>query len=150
MLPLLLAGVPFMADDTASANLHHVLEHRSETVLTPEATVLFRRGEKASGMFVVLSGKVSLGLGVDSAFCRTYGPGALVGLPATLTRHNYSMTATVTEDAELCFWTPDALDSLLRQRPDLCQPLLAILGEKIAESHEVARALLTGQNQPAM
>jgi hypothetical protein len=35
-------------------------------------------------MFVVLSGKVSLDLGVDSVLGRIYGPGALVGLPSTL------------------------------------------------------------------
>lgn len=72
-----------------------------------------------------------------------------MGLPSTLTRNNYSMTATVTEDAELGYWSPDALDSLLRKHPDLCQPLLAILGAKIAENHEVERALLTQQKQPA-
>jgi CRP-like cAMP-binding protein len=85
-------------------------------------------------MFVVLGGKVRLDLGVDSAIGRTCGPGALVGLPSPLTRNNYSMTATVTEDAELGFWSPDALDSLLHNRPDLWQPLLAILGERIAEN----------------
>ena len=99
-------------------------------------------------MFVVLSGKVSLDLGVNSVLGRTCGPGALVGLPSTLTRLNYSMTATVTEDAELGFWSPDPLDSLLLQRRDLCQPLLAILGAKIAENHEVERALLTRDRQP--
>jgi hypothetical protein len=52
-----------MADDTASGNLHHVLEHGSELVHKPKSTVLFRRGEKASGMFVVLGGKVRLDLG---------------------------------------------------------------------------------------
>ncbi len=103
-----------MADDTASANLHHVLEQRSERVHKPKSAVLFRRGEKASGMFFVLSGKVRLDLGVDSAVGRTCGQGALVGLPSTLTRQNYSMTATVTEDADLGYWSPDALDSLLR------------------------------------
>ena len=72
-----------MADDTASANLHHVLEQASEIVHKPKSTVLFRRGEKASGMFVVLSGKVRLDLGVDSAVGRTCGQGALVGLPST-------------------------------------------------------------------
>jgi len=86
-----------MADDTASANLQHALEQGSEKVRKPRSTVLFRPGGKASGMFVVLSGKVSLDLGVDSALGRACGPGALVGLPSTLTRHNYSMTATVTE-----------------------------------------------------
>jgi len=92
-----------MADDTTSAILQHILEQGSEMVLKPRSTVLFRRGGKASGMFVVLSGKVSLDLGVDSVLGRIYGPGALVGLPSTLTRNNYSMTATVTEDAELVF-----------------------------------------------
>ena len=143
-------GVPYMAYDTASVNLHNVLEQRSEKVHKPRSTVLFRRGEKASGMFVVLSGKVILDLGVDSALARTCGRGALVGLPSTLTRHDYSMTATVTEDAELGFWSPDALDSLLRNRPDLCQPLLTILGEKIAENHERERALITREKQPAI
>jgi CRP-like cAMP-binding protein len=136
-----------MADDTASVNLLYVLKQRSEKIHMPRSTVLFRRGDKASGMFVVLSGKVSLDLGVDSALGRTCGPGGLVGLPSTLTRRDYSLTATVTEDAELGFWSPDALDSLLRNRPDLCQPLLALLGERIAENHEAWRALLTGDKQ---
>ncbi|MFZ0732732.1 MAG: cyclic nucleotide-binding domain-containing protein [Candidatus Sulfotelmatobacter sp.] len=139
-----------MADDTASANLHHVLEHGSEIVHKTKSSVLFRRGEKASGMFVVLSGKVRLDLGVDSAVGCTCGQGALVGLPSTLTRQNYSMTATVTEDADLGYWSPDALDSLLRTHPDFCQPLLAILGAKIAENHEVERALLARDKQPAV
>ena len=139
-----------MCYDTASVNLLYILKQRSEKVSKPSSTVLFQRGDKASGMFVVLSGKVSLDLGVDSAIGRTCGPGALVGLPSTLTRHNYSMTATVTEDAELGFWSPDALDSLLHNRPDLCQPLLALLGERIAENHEVWRALLTGDKQPVL
>jgi CRP-like cAMP-binding protein len=139
-----------MADETASASLQHVLEQGREMVRKPRSTVLFRRGEKASGMFVVLSGKVSLDLGVDSVLGRIYGPGALVGLPSTLTRHNYSMTATVTEDAELGFWSPDELDSLLRKHPELCQPLRAILGAKIAENHEVERALLSRDKQPAL
>ncbi len=142
--------VPFMVDDTASANLHHVLEHRSEKVHKPRSTVLFRRGEKASGMFVVLRGKVSLDVGVDAALARTCGPGALVGLPSSLTQHSYCMTATVTEDAELGFWSPDALDSLLRTNPELSQPLLAILAAKIAENHEVERALLARDKQPAV
>ena len=91
-------------------------------------------------MFVVLSGKVSVGFGDNSAFDRSYGPGALVGLPSTLTGRNYCMTATVTEDVELAFWSPEALDSLLHSRPDLCQQLLMIMGEKMAENYELQKA----------
>ena len=136
-----------MDDYSVSANLRYILEQQSEKLRKAKTTVLFRRGEKAAGMFVVISGKVTLDLGVDSVLGRICGPGALVGLPSTLTRHNYSMTATVTEDAELGFWSPDALDSLLRKRPDLCQPLMAILGGRIAQGRESERALPTSNEQ---
>jgi CRP-like cAMP-binding protein len=98
-------------------------------------------------MFVVFSGKVSLDFGVDSSLVRTYGAGALVGLPATITGRNYSMTATVTEDAELGFWSSTALDSL-RARPNLCHQLMVILGERMAEHHEALKALVTGDKEP--
>jgi CRP-like cAMP-binding protein len=131
-----------MAGDIPSANLQTILERSCEKVLKPRFNVLFRHGDSASGMFVVLRGKVSLGFGDNSAFDRSYGPGALVGLPSTLTRRNYCMTATVTEDAELGFWSPEALDSLLHNRPDLCQQLLVILREKLAENYELQEASL--------
>lgn len=142
-----------MTSEPASAHLRYILQQRSEKVRKPKSTVLFRRGDKACGMFVVLSGRVSLDLGVDSLVGRTYGAGALVGLPSTLTRQNYSMTAVVMEDAELGFLSPEALESLLGQNPELCQPLLVILREKIAESREDERALVdrrvpTEQSRP--
>lgn len=131
-----------MAGDSASSDLQTVLEQHSERISKPRGTVLFRRGEKESGMFVVLSGKVNLDLGVDSVLAYTYGPGALVGLPSTITRHNYTTTATVTEDAELAFLSPEGLDSLLRERPELCQQLLGILRERVAENHDIVRTWL--------
>lgn len=129
-------------------DLQTALQQGRVIVYKPKSSVLFRRGEKAFAMFVVLSGKVSLDFGVDSALARSYGPGALVGLPATLTRRNYTMTATVTENAELVVWTPEALDALLRNRPDLRQQLLTVLAERMAENQRLAKALLARDEQP--
>jgi CRP-like cAMP-binding protein len=129
-------------------DLQTALQQSRVIVYKPKSSVLFRRGEKAFALFVVLSGKVSLDFGVDSALARSYGPGALVGLPATLTRRNYTMTATVTENAELVAWTPEALDALLRNRPDLRQQLLTVLGERVAENQKLAKALLARDEQP--
>ena len=145
--PILGLNQPFAAGDamtseSASAHLGYVLEQGSEKIRKPKSAVLFRRGDTARGMFFVFSGKVSLDLGVDSVVARSYGAGALIGLPSTLTHQNYSMTATVTEDAELGFLTPQALESLLRQHPDLYPPLLFVIGEKIAESREDDGTLL--------
>ena len=118
---------------TAPPDLHAALEQRCERVRKPRSTVLFRRGERAFGMFLILRGAVSLDFGVDCSvgLANTYGPGALVGLPATLTGRGYSMTATVTKDAELGLIKTPVLLSLLRKRPELCQQLLEILGDRV-------------------
>jgi hypothetical protein len=88
--------------------------------------------------------------GVDTApgLASPYGPGALVGLPATLTRRNYSMTATVTHDAELGFLTTQVLESLLREHPELCGELLEISSAKLAHTEQVTKALLRKEKLP--
>src|SRR5205807_1615705 len=118
----------------ASPDLYTSLAECCEKIQKPRSAVLFRRGERAIGVFLIVRGNVSLDLGVDGpkGFRSLCGPGALVGLPATLSNDNYSMTATVTEDAELGFIRSEALFSLLRERPELCQELLAVLSEKMA------------------
>jgi len=135
-------------DSMAPFSLQIALEQHCERIRKPKGSLLFRRGEKATGLFVILSGKVSLDLGGDCAFARPYGAGALLGLPAMLTKRDYSMTATVTENAEVGFCSARALESLLRQRPDLLQELLAILGERMAENQQVVKAMLNNQREP--
>lgn len=57
--------------------------------------------------------------------------------------------ATVTEDAELALWTAEALESLLRENPALCQELLGIMAERLAENHELMKALLRRRKPPS-
>jgi CRP-like cAMP-binding protein len=141
-----------MACYVAHSDLYAALEQRCERVRKSRSTVLFRRGEKAFGMFLVIRGTVSLDFGVDAstAVGSVCGPGALVGLPATLSSSNYSMTATVTDDAELGFLTSDALVSLLRQQPEVRQQLLKILSAKVTHSEQVAKALLRNEKPPRL
>ena len=128
-----------MTDSATSRYLISILKEGSERVQRKKSTILFRRGEKAAGLFVVLSGKVSLDYGVDSACGRSCGPGALVGLPSALTLHDYSMTATVTEDAELSFLPAGRLHSLLREHPDLYGFFMAILKEDRLPNHAILK-----------
>jgi len=141
-----------MACHVAHSGLYAALEQRCERIRKSRSTVLFRRGEKACGMFLVMKGTVSLDFGVDASTALTSvcGPGAIVGLPATLTRTHYSMTATVTEDAELGFMGPEALVSLLRQQPEVCQQLLTILSAKVTHSEQVTKALLRKEKLPRL
>jgi CRP-like cAMP-binding protein len=113
------------------------LEHESQRISTKKGHVLFERGQKSFGMFVVLRGRVSLDFGSDSGYTRSYGPGALVGLPSTLTKNSYSMTARVIEDSVLGFWSPQLLQQLLRKHPDYCRELLVMLRERMAENRTI-------------
>ena len=137
-----------MAVYSTPLHLQTALERGCERIYKRKSEVPFYRGEKAYGMFVILSGRVRLDFGVDSVLAHSYGPGALVGLPATLTRRNFSMTATATEDANLGFWSFEALDSLLRRHAEFCGELLDILGERMAENHTIAKALMTRDERP--
>jgi CRP-like cAMP-binding protein len=60
------------------------------------------------------------------------------------------MTATVTDDAELGFLTARAVESLLREQPDLCQQLLTILSAKIAHTEQLTKALVRKENLPRL
>jgi len=60
----------------------------------------------------------------------------------TLSDRNYSMAATMTQDAELGLWSRRAFDSLLRHHPDYCHTLVEIVGEKMRENQKIAKALL--------
>ena len=136
-----------MACCISAFDLPTFLEQHCEKICKPKGTVLFRRGEKAFGVFLVLSGRVSLDAGIDKVPTRSYGAGALVGLPATLTKANYSMTATVTEDAKLGFLPPQTLDSLMQNDPDLCHALLTLLSERVLAIQQAQKALLHKEKQ---
>jgi CRP-like cAMP-binding protein len=139
-----------MANWSASANLQTALELNCEKLSKPASTMLFHRGEKAFGMFLILSGRIRLDFGADTPTAGLWGPGALVGFPATLTRRRYSMTATVVEAAELGFISPETLDMILRGNDDfICRELLGLLGEKLAELQKVTKALIDNDRLPA-
>jgi len=134
-----------MASRTVPTNLATFLEQHCEKVYKPKSSVLFRRGEKALGVFLILSGGVSLDAEINRGLPQCCSSGALVGLPATLSKSNYSMTATVTEDAELGFLRPEMLDSLMHTNPDLSQALLKLLSERLLEIQQLQKALLHEQ-----
>ena len=131
-----------MTRSVASNSLPIALARYTEKILKPRSTVLFRRGEPALGLFIIHRGLVSLDFGSDSKLINSFGSGAVIGLPETLARRPYSMTATVTQDAQLGFLSAEALDLLLRRAPELCQQLLPMLGEKLAEAHRAQKLLL--------
>ena len=106
-------------------------------------TLLFRRGDAPSGIFLIYSGIVKLGLDeLDGALpSRMLGPGGLVGLPATMSGDPYSLSAEVTQDAELGFVSRKAFLHLLRQNAALSFLVIQMLSEEIQGIRGVFRRI---------
>lgn len=115
----------------------------------PKSAVLFRCGDESFGTFLVLSGEISVEYEPRMRPKQSYGPGALIGLPATLTKRKYGMTATVCESGEFGFLSSAILESLIRDNPPLSQQLLALLVEKVLEVDRIKRSLLAECSPPA-
>ncbi len=128
---------------SGSSDLYLALERCCERVYKPKSSVLFRQGERAFGMFIVFHGTVMLDFGIadSKAVADICGAGALVGLPATLSQGNYTMTATVVKDADLGFLSTQNLFDLLRSEPEVCKQILQIMSLKVSQVYELQKAL---------
>jgi len=134
---------------SSTSDLYQALERVSTRVQKTKSTVLFHRGEEAFGIFVVFSGTVILDFGIDAGLGTICGPGALVGLPATLSRTKYRATATVGEYSELGFMLADQLFDLMQAQPEMCKQILHIMSAKVSQVYEVQKDLLDKARSPS-
>jgi CRP-like cAMP-binding protein len=63
--------------------------------------------------------------------------GCLLGVPASINRHPYSLTATVSEDAELRFVSTQQLAKLMESEPALTMQLIAMLSEEVRAMRKI-------------
>jgi CRP/FNR family transcriptional regulator len=117
-----------------SPELKAELERRATIVSKANGTILFRRGDPVSGVYLIRGGRVSLGLdGATSVYPpRILGPGAIAGLPAAVSGNAYSLTAKVVEDSELAFVPRDAFLECLRTNQLLCFQIMDMLSGEIS------------------
>jgi CRP-like cAMP-binding protein len=134
-------GVLRMAAD---ADLQESLRKYARATVSCKAhDVLFREGDKCRGCFLILEGTLSLRIGTDKkkGLHSTLGPGCLVGLPATVNRHPYSLTCEVVEDANLAFLANRDLAELMRVETPSAIKLLQLLSQEVQSlRYEIAGA----------
>ncbi|MGB9031822.1 MAG: Crp/Fnr family transcriptional regulator [Acidobacteriaceae bacterium] len=122
------------------AELATELDRAASKLSLRKGTALFHRGDPLSGVFVVRKGAVTLSVdGPESIYPpRTLGPGEIVGLPATLIGH-YSLSANITEDAELGFVPGPKVAEILECSPRLCMAAMRTMSEEIARVRTALR-----------
>jgi CRP-like cAMP-binding protein len=118
-----------------SPELKAELEQLATVIFKPKGAILFRRGEDVSGVFLIRSGRVSLALDCETPLypARILGPGAVAGLPATVSGNPYSLTAKVVDDAELAFVPRHAVLKCLQNNPTFCFQVMDMLSGEISD-----------------
>lgn len=95
-------------------------------------SVLFRKGERPRGIFLVLEGRVALSSGDDpTRITRIAGAHSILGLPATVRDKPYSLTAEAVSEGIVCRVTPARFRKLLLGNPAIGSEVVAILAEEV-------------------
>ena len=113
--------------------LNEELDRMASAVAMPSGTLLFRCGDPVSGVFVIHRGAVTMYIDTPGSpwLTKTLGPGDIAGLPAALTG-TYSLSARVSEDAELGFISASQVSALLERSPHLCLVAARAMSDEIA------------------
>jgi CRP-like cAMP-binding protein len=103
---------------------------RREHFLDGEA--LFTVEDENVGVFLVVSGKVSLRVTNLPNLDRVFGPASLLGLPATFTGKPYSLTARAVGNAVAVHVTREDFLQVMQDQPDLCRQATDMLCRETA------------------
>ncbi len=108
---------------------------------------LFRQGERADAVFLVLSGQAKVletGDDGNQVVLRLEGPGALLGLLAALGGEPaYPVTAEALEPVTAARWDGKELSALLKAHPALALTILPMVLGRLREVQDQVRALAT-------
>ncbi|HEX3321099.1 MAG TPA: cyclic nucleotide-binding domain-containing protein [Terriglobales bacterium] len=125
----------------SSAELREELERFASIIVKPKGSILFRRGDDPIGAFLVHRGRIGLCFDCESkAFPqRVLGPGAIVGLPASVSGNPYSLTAEVIQDSEFAFVPRRSLVQCLRNDPNFGFEIITLLSSEIFDMRSLLK-----------
>ncbi len=129
----------------ATPELVRALEAYGSELCHPAGKLLFDRGEKARGLFLLKSGSTLLS--VPGALDRSVGPGALLGVPGTLSKGIYSLRARLLEESKVLFVPSEDVSRLMADHPEVGFHMIQILSREIQAIRERI-GLLAASNMP--
>ena len=113
----------------ASPALIHALLPYGSAMNHPAHKVLFERGQRAYGLFLLQTG--SAVMSAPGVLDRSVGPGALLGVPGTLSKGVYSLSARLLEESQVLFVPSERVTALLTDHPDIGFQLVQLLSREI-------------------
>ena len=110
----------------------------------PEGFYLLEEGHSSAGVFLLLSGRVKLGVrtrrGTELPL-EVAGAGELLGLSACVSGRPYELTARTVTACEAIFIPRESFLQFLRERPHACMEMVRLLSNDLDAAYERIRHL---------
>ena len=114
-----------------SAELKTCLQPAGRRERFSATQVLFREDEGNTGVYLLLKGKVRMGVRGVPKLDRLFSAGSILGLPSTFTGHPYSLSAEALSEVDAVHVSQETFVQLMRERPDLCREATEMLGREV-------------------
>ncbi len=130
----------------ATPELAAALQPYGSALNLPAHKVLFERGQKAHGLYLLQSGSAKLM--IAGALDRRVGPGSLLGVPGTLSKGTYSLSAELLEESEVWFVPSERVTALLSEHPEVGFQMVQLLSREVQGLRQRIVHLNSGQLLP--
>jgi CRP-like cAMP-binding protein len=123
----------------ADPKLIEALSRRAIELSCGEDSVLFRQGDAAPGLYILHHGQVTLAMATpagEAVLSTEATPNSLLGLPALIGNHAYTLTATARSGAKLGFVTRDDFTALMESDPLMSLMVLQVLAAEVRAARQ--------------
>ncbi|WP_454803245.1 response regulator [Mucilaginibacter phyllosphaerae] len=127
-----------LSKNNGLAELKRIVAERKSRMVK-KSQVIYYDGDKANGLYIILSGKVkTMKLAEDGRELMTgiFIADDYLGVNAMLANEAYADTATALEDSQICLIPKDQLDELINQYPDIAREFISILANDVRDKEE--------------
>lgn len=135
----------------AHQELKAALDAIASEVVAGEGVCVFRQGMSPKGVYVVRSGSARVYIDAPNGgeiADRLVGPGAVLGVPATLCLNTHVSTVRSLEELRLGFVETERFTAFMRQRPDLCMHVVSLISAELTAMNQTRASIREGAAQP--
>jgi predicted acylesterase/phospholipase RssA/CRP-like cAMP-binding protein len=135
-----LAGLPFFA--ALGQDTRRELARQLEPVHAAAGDVIFRQGDLADGLFILVSGRLRVSMAGDGPERTVYdlGRGGIVGEMALLTDRPRSATVHAARDSDLLLLRVPSFTSLVERSPALVAGMIRLIADRLLAVNELMLA----------
>jgi CRP-like cAMP-binding protein len=118
----------------ADPELLQALESHATPIACGGEHVLFRQGDPASGVYILITGEATLSMSAESGqslMSIHATAGSLLGLPGLIGDQPYSLTAVSDTGAQVSFIARSEFNALMQSDPQLALKILRVLAAEV-------------------